>query len=145
MCWLYFVPNLLVIQQLDTLYLGENYVRVVCERVWRIQLCVYSKSFLRLELVSDSRLITHQNATHVKHAESWRLTTIGALQDKKGQSGLAVISRLKLVTHPSSEWIARTPCFAEKCLFTFLAYPTINTLIPTKCRELPELILREKP
>ena len=32
-CWLYSVPNLLVIQHLETLYLGGNYVRVVCERV----------------------------------------------------------------------------------------------------------------
>ena len=33
LCWLYFVPNLLVIQHLETLYLGGNHVRVVCERV----------------------------------------------------------------------------------------------------------------
>ena len=32
-CWLYFVPNLLVIQHLETMYLGGNHVRVVCERV----------------------------------------------------------------------------------------------------------------
>ena len=32
-CWLYFVPNLLVIQHLETLYLGGNHIRVVCERV----------------------------------------------------------------------------------------------------------------
>ena len=32
-CWLYFVPNLLVIQHLETQYLGGNHVRVVCERV----------------------------------------------------------------------------------------------------------------
>ena len=32
-CWLYSVPNLLVFQQLETLYLGGNHVRVVCERV----------------------------------------------------------------------------------------------------------------
>ena len=32
-CWLYSVLNLLVIQHLETLYLGENHVRVVCERV----------------------------------------------------------------------------------------------------------------
>ena len=32
-CWLYFMPNLLVIQHLETLYLGENHVRVVCGRV----------------------------------------------------------------------------------------------------------------
>ena len=29
----YSVPNLLVIQHLETLYLGGNHVRVVCERV----------------------------------------------------------------------------------------------------------------
>ena len=32
-CWFYSMPNLLVIQQLVTLYLGGNHVRVVCERV----------------------------------------------------------------------------------------------------------------
>ena len=32
-CWLYSVPNLLVIQHVESLYLGENNVRVVCERV----------------------------------------------------------------------------------------------------------------
>ena len=34
-CWLYSVPNLLVFQQLVSLYLCGNHVRVVCERVWR--------------------------------------------------------------------------------------------------------------
>ena len=32
-CWLYFVPNLLVIQHLEILYLGGNHVKVVCEKV----------------------------------------------------------------------------------------------------------------
>ena len=32
-CWLYSVPNLLVFQQLVTLYLGEIFVRVVSEIV----------------------------------------------------------------------------------------------------------------
>ena len=32
-CWLYFVPNLLVFQQLITMYLGGILVRVVCEIV----------------------------------------------------------------------------------------------------------------
>ena len=32
-CWLYSVPNLFVFQQLVTLYLCGNHVRVVCERV----------------------------------------------------------------------------------------------------------------
>ena len=32
-CWLYSETNLLVIQHLETLYLGGNHVKVVCERV----------------------------------------------------------------------------------------------------------------
>ena len=32
-CWLYSVPNLLIFQQLVTLYLGEIFVRVVSEIV----------------------------------------------------------------------------------------------------------------
>ena len=32
-CWLYSVPNLLIIQHLETLYLGGIHVKVVCERV----------------------------------------------------------------------------------------------------------------
>ena len=32
-CWLYSMPNFLVIQHLETLYLGGNYVSVVCERM----------------------------------------------------------------------------------------------------------------
>ena len=44
-CWLYSMPNLLVIQHLETLYLGGNHVRVVCERVWwKAQKCAIKKS-----------------------------------------------------------------------------------------------------
>ena len=32
-CWLYFMPNFLVIQHLETLYLGGLHVRVVYEKV----------------------------------------------------------------------------------------------------------------
>ena len=32
-CWLYSMPNLLVIQHLKALYLGGNHVRVLCERM----------------------------------------------------------------------------------------------------------------
>jgi len=117
----------------------------VWERVWRIQVCVHSRAFSWLELTSDLWLMTRQNATRVKHEGSWRVMTAGALQDKKGKSGQLVITRLELATCPSREWVAKTPCFAKKWLFTFLTYPTINTLILTKCKELLEGILREKP
>ena len=32
-CWLYSMPNFLVLQHLETLYLSGNHVKVVCERV----------------------------------------------------------------------------------------------------------------
>ena len=55
-CWFYFVPNLLVIQHLETLYLCGNHVRVVYERVWRkTQKCAFCRDS-RLDLASDSRL-----------------------------------------------------------------------------------------
>jgi len=53
MCWLYFVPNLLIIQYLETLFLGGNNVRVVCERVNIDQECAI-RSDSRLELATDS-------------------------------------------------------------------------------------------
>ena len=49
--WLYSMPNLLVFQHLEILYLVENHVRVVCERMWRkAQDCALSKG-----LVTGSR------------------------------------------------------------------------------------------
>ena len=138
--------NLLVIHQFNTLYLGGNHVRVVCERIWKIQMCervwkiqvcVQSRGFSHLELASDLRLMTRQSATHDSLA-SWGTT------GQKGQSCQSIIWRLKLATCPSCKWVARTPCFAEKWLFTFLTYPTINTLIPIKCKVFLERILRNK-
>ena len=45
--------------------------------------CLCIGGFSRLDLTSDSRLATRQNATHVKHVGIWRVMTAGALQDKK--------------------------------------------------------------
>ena len=47
MCWLYSVPNLLVIQYLGTLYLGENkgIWRIKCIKLWMNQSC-FSLGFL---------------------------------------------------------------------------------------------------
>ena len=127
-----FRANLLVFQQLDILYLGGNYVRAVCEKVWRFEVCKHLEWF--------SRLVTRQNATRVKNVGSWRVMIAGALQNKNGQPSLAVNSRLIPVASESPE----CPVLQKKWLFTFLMYPTINTFIPTKCRVLQERILREK-
>ena len=70
----------------------------------------------------------------VKHAGSWRVTTAGALQDKKESLASQLFcnsnSQLIPITNESPNTL-----FCKKCLFTFLTYPTINTLIPMKCRE----------
>ena len=53
--------NLLVIQQLEILYLGGNYVRVVCVRKCEDLIkCVHSKAFLRLELATNLQVVTRQ-------------------------------------------------------------------------------------
>ena len=59
-CWLYSMSNFLVIQHLETLYLGENYARVVCERVWRKaqKYAFYRDS--QLDLASGSQLASCQ-------------------------------------------------------------------------------------
>ena len=90
-CWLYYVPNLLVIQHLETLYLGGNHVRVVCERVWRkAEDCALNKG-----LATGSRgLQVAKGWTWVKHAEklnshaSW--STIGQ-KVQSSQSRLFVL------------------------------------------------------
>ena len=50
MCWLYSVPNFLVIQHLETLYLGGNNVRVVFESVKN-----WSSVCIKRQLVIGSR------------------------------------------------------------------------------------------
>ena len=50
------MPNFLVIQHLETLYLGGNHVKVMCERVWRkAQECALKKSLT----TSESPKVAH--------------------------------------------------------------------------------------
>ena len=64
---------------------------------------------------------------------------------QKVQSSLIVNSQLKLMTCSSCKSELPKCPILQKNVFTFLAYSTINILIPTKCREISERILREKP
>ena len=57
LCWLYYVPNLFVIQQLVTLCLGGNHVKVVCESV---------KKFSRLCSEAGTRGWISRLASHQK-------------------------------------------------------------------------------
>ena len=79
MCWLYSVTNLLVIQHLETLYLGGNYVRVVCERVWRnaqdnaVKQRLATRTRGCLAACSRQKLLTHracrgaEQSCHLEH------------------------------------------------------------------------------
>ena len=45
---------------------------------------------------------------------------------------------------PVAKWLASVSCFAEKWLSHSISYTILNTLIPTKCRKLPERNPKEK-
>ena len=115
------------------------------ESVKNSSVCVHLRAFSRLDLASDSRLMTHQKCHNCETCKKLKGHDSWITIRQKGQSGQPVILRLELMTSPTREWVARTSYFAEKWLFKFLIYPIINTLIPTKCRQLLEKILREKP
>ena len=103
MCWLYSVSNLLVIQHLETLYLGGNHVRVVCERVWRnaqdcaVQQGLAAGSRERSRLASRQKLHTRRarrGAEQSCQLEHYRT---------KIQNSHLVSSRLELATQLSRE------------------------------------------
>ena len=78
-CWLYSVPNLLVFQQLDTLYLGGFVVRVVSEiECWMLK-SVQENRVLRLDLAGDLLLQAARSSTRAKHAGRWTVMLAGAL------------------------------------------------------------------
>ena len=145
MCWLYFVLNLLVIQHLETLYLGENNVRVMCERVWRFdQECATRRWLVTRTCNWLASGDLPKWSTRVEHVGSWKVRTVGSLHDKK--YNLAILL--------SGDWNSRlVPVVSDVPVHLVLlindfshsfSYPTINTLIPTKYRELLEKILKEK-
>ena len=126
-CWLYSMPNLLVFQQLVTLYLGGFVVRVVSEiECWMLK-SVQENKVSRLDLTGDSRLQAARSSTLAKHARSWSTMLAGALQDKIGQLAVLLscgwISRLSQASRPSH----KPPLFCKTWRFTFLSYSSINT------------------
>ena len=99
----------------------------------------------RLNLAGDSRLQANRNCSRVRHARSWSVTPVGALQEKIGQLAVQLPrgwnSRLSQAARPS----CKPTLFWKTWLFTFHSHPSIYTPLPTKERELLERILREKP
>ena len=97
-CWLYSMPNLLVIQHLETLYLGGNHVRVVCERVWKkAQECALKKSLA----IGSRDWRVAKGGTRVKHVGELKVHANCSTIGQNFQFDHAISSRLKLATRSS--------------------------------------------
>ena len=78
------------------MYLGENYARVVCEKVWRnLKKCAIQGSLAIGSHDWQVARMAHVRSTQGEGHDSW--STIG----ENFQSGQAVSSQLKLETHSS--------------------------------------------
>ena len=84
--------------------------------------------------------------TCVEHAGELKSHASCCTTGQKSQVGQAVSLRLELMTQPSHEVKSPNHPVWEKLTFHIPFSPYyIWTLIPTKCKELLERILREKP
>ena len=107
-CWLYSMPNFFISQHLETLYLGGNHVRVVCERVWRkTQDCALSKGLTTRSRILLAACKLPKDAHEWSMQRSWIVTPAGALQDKKSslaiQLARSLDSQLNQVARPSRQ------------------------------------------
>ena len=140
------MPNFLVIQHLETLYLGGNHVRVVCERVWRkAQKCATQQG---LATGSCDWQVT-KRGTRVKHAEELKSHASCCTTGQNSQAGQAVSSWLELVTQSSRE--AKSPDHSvwEKLTFHIpnthqYIYPLYPRIVENFQREFWERNPREK-
>ena len=102
-----------------------------------------------LRLCKDAKTCDWQAAkvgTYVEHTRELKSHASCCTTRQKSQAGKAVSSRLELATQPSHEVKSLDHPIWKKLTFHIPFSPYyIQTLIPTKCRELPERILREKP
>ena len=127
-CWLYSVPNLLVIQKLVTLYLGRNHVRVVCERVWRNA----QNYAVKQGLVAGSRgWLTACKPP--KDAHEWSMQRnrtvmpVVALQDKKSSLAIQLSRGLDLRLSQFARPSRQFTLLLKNWLVAFLSHSSINT------------------
>ena len=122
------MPNLLVFQQLVTLYLGGILVRVVSEIVWRnVQECA-RKTRSRDWISRVTRGCKLPEAAHVPGIPEVEPShQLEQLQDKIGQLAIQLPRgwnlRLSQAVRPS----CKPTMFWKTWLFTFYSHPSINT------------------
>ena len=113
----------------------------MCETVWRI----YQECAKR----GDSWLTPSGDlpkcGTRVEHAGSWSVRIFGSLQDKNYSLAILLSSNWNSWLIPIASNSPVHPILLKTNFSHSISYPTINNLIPTICRELSEIILREKP
>ena len=127
MCLLYSVTNLLVIQHLETLYLGGIVVRVVCERVWRnAQDCAVKQGLAARTRGRLAACKPPDDAHKWSMQRGWTVMPTVALQDKKSKLAIQLAhgldSRLSQVVRPSRQSIL----LWKNWLFAFLSHSSIN-------------------
>ena len=107
-CWLYFVPNLLVFQQLEILYLGGNHVRVVyvreCEELLK---CMKRSRDSWLDFANGSQLQAAKLEHTCQACQKLKRRASCSLQDKSSRLAKpfarGLNSRLNLVTRLSCQ------------------------------------------
>ena len=86
-----------------------------------------------------------KGGTRVKHVGELKSHSNYCTTGQNFQSNQAVSTRLKLVTRSSREAESPEHPVCQKPDSSHSIHTLLYTLIPIKCRELPERILREKP
>ena len=120
-CWLYSMPNLLVFQQLETLYLGGNHVKVVCVRECEELLkCVQRSRDSQLDFMGGSRL----QVTRLKHTcqacQKLKRCASCSLQDKSPRLARLFAHGLNSRLNPVARSSYQNTLFGIIRLFTFL-------------------------
>ena len=99
--WLYFVPNLLVFQQLEALYLGGNHVRVVCVRECEELLkCVQRSRDSQLDFTDGSRLQPAKLKHMCQACQKLKRRASYSLQDKSSRLARSFTCSLNLRLNP---------------------------------------------
>ena len=99
------------------MYLGGNHVRVVCERMWRIaQDCAKKQG-----LASGSHGCKPPKwCTRAKHARSWSVAPIVALQNKSPKLARQFTYGLNSRVNPIARSSRQNTLFGKNWLVTFL-------------------------
>ena len=135
------MPNLLVIQHLEILYLGGNHVRVMCEKVWRIAQDCAKKQGLAAGSCGWLAAASRQNDAHVPSMPEAE-ASCQLLHYKTKVLGWPghLLAAWTCDSTQSQGQVARTSCLGKTDFSHSFSPYYIYTFIPTILWELPERI-----